>query len=161
MTTVLDRRLPLALAASFLFACSSKETPATASSPDAAPADAGACEGSVATGAGETCIGYGPGDTCPASCGQPFGYVCFGGPPPGFEGCRETRTSDALGNSYCCPKNDCVAQPDQDESCASKAGTPHRYQCPPDESGGNVAPPSGCVESGSGGSNVEKFYCCP
>jgi hypothetical protein len=65
------------------------------------------------------------------------------------------------GQTYCCSKNDCVAQPDQDSMCSGSAGKPHRFQCPPDGKGGNVAPPAGCKESGSGATAVEKFYCCP
>ncbi len=124
----------------------------------------GACSGPIVTTPGETCIGFGPkAETCDPACGQSYGYLCFNGAPPGFTGCREQRTS-TLGNTYCCPKNDCVAQPDQDTMCNGTAGKPHRYQCPPltpNDDGGFATPPTGCVEKGSGSSELEKFYCCP
>ncbi len=128
---------------------------------DSGEKEAGSC-GPIVTTPGETCIGFGAKpETCDPSCEQPYGYVCFDGAPPGFEGCRKASES-ALGQTYCCPKNDCVAQPDQDAtSCSDTAGKPHRFQCPPNGSGGNVPPPAGCEEKGSGGSEVEKFYCCP
>jgi hypothetical protein len=133
------------------------DAPAT---PDVA-AEGGSCRGPIVTGNGETCIGHGKGSSCDPACGQPYGYLCVDGPPPGFSGCRETQTS-ALGNSYCCPKNECVAEPDQNGVCAdADAGKTKRFQCPPDESGGHVAPPSGCVEHNSGPTELEKFYCCP
>ena len=120
--------------------------------------DASNCPGEIKTGNGETCIGYGTGSTCEPSCGQPYGYVCFNGPPPSFTGCREVSKSALVGNSYCCPKNDCVAQPDQNAACGDAgAGKTKRFQCPP----GSSAPPAGCVEHNSGGTNLEKFYCCP
>ncbi len=120
-------------------------------------ADSASCPGEIKTGNGETCIGYGTGSTCDPACGQPYGYVCFDGPPPGFTGCREISTSALVGNSYCCPKNDCVAQPDQNGACGDAgASTTKRFQCPP----GSTAP-AGCVEHNSGSTNLEKFYCCP
>lgn len=145
----------------------------TSDAPDATPVDSTdatadegvaetSCEGAIKTGAGETCVGYGTSpESCPASCGQPYGYVCFGGPPPGFTGCRETRTSSVVGNNYCCPTNDCVAQPDRGADCSGVAGKPNRYQCPPTGAGAWATPPAGCIEKGSGASAVEKFYCCP
>ena len=133
----------------------------TAAATDSGGFDAAACEGPIKTGNGETCVGYGTSESCPEGCGQPYGYVCFDGPPPGFTGCRETRVHALLGNNYCCPDNDCVAQPDQNAMCSGVAGKPKRYQCPPASGGGNVAPPSGCEEHGSGATNVEKYYCCP
>ncbi|MBX3190350.1 MAG: hypothetical protein KF819_25345 [Labilithrix sp.] len=127
---------------------------------DSGDEDAGAC-GPIVTTPGETCVGFGAkAETCDPACGQPYGYVCFDGAPPGFDGCRKVSDS-ALGQTYCCPKNECVAQPDQDTMCNGTAGKPHRFQCPPNGNGGNVAPPAGCEEKGSGGSEVEKFYCCP
>lgn len=129
---------------------------------DAEPGDqdAGAC-GPIVTTPGETCIGFGAkAETCDPACGQPYGYVCFDGAPPGFAGCRKASESP-LGQTYCCPKNECVAQPDQDQMCNGVTGKPHRFQCPPDGNGGNVAPPAGCEEKDSGGSEVEKYYCCP
>lgn len=148
--------------------CSSEASPAADAAVDAATTtdadalDAPACDGSAASGAGETCIGYGPSpESCPAGCGQPYGYVCFGGPPPGFSGCRETRVSAVLGNSYCCANNACVAEPDRDGDCTSVSGKPHRFQCPPDGTGGHVAAPAGCVEHGSGSTDLERFFCCP
>lgn len=111
------------------------------------------------TGKGETCIGFGTGTPCGANGNPDYGYVCFNGSPPGFTGCKQA-SSSAFGETYCCPDNKCVAQPDQDKECKA-AGTPHRYQCPPDGMGGSVAPPAGCADGGSGGSAVERFYCCP
>lgn len=172
----------VSLAVAAFAACSSEEsssttTPGTdAGGTDAKPApgdastggeggggktiDGGDAGGDAATTSGETCIGYGKGESCEGGV-PPYGYVCFGGPPPGFTGCVETRTSASLGNNYCCPTNDCVAQPDQDKQCNGVSGKPHRFQCPPAGDGGTVAPPSGCVEHASGGSALEKFYCCP
>lgn len=123
--------------------------------------EAGLC-GPIVTTPGETCVGFGAkAETCDPSCEQPYGYICFDGAPPGFEGCRKV-TDSAFGQTYCCPKNDCVAQPDQEAACSDVAGKPHRFQCPPDGSGGHVAPAAGCEETGpGGGSDVEKFYCCP
>lgn len=120
-----------------------------------------ACVGPIVSGEGEgeTCIGFGAApETCDPSCGQAFGYVCYGGAPPGFTGCREQGVS-AFGSTYCCPTNACVAQPDRDVDCPD-ASRPRRFQCPP-EGDGHVAAPSGCVETGSGASELEKFYCCP
>lgn len=130
-------------------------------SAEAGDEDSGSCAGPIVTTPGETCVGFGAkAQTCDPSCGQSYGYVCFEGAPPGFAGCR--RVSDSvLGQTYCCPDNACVAQPDQDAMCNGTAGKPHRFQCPPNGSGGNVAPPAGCTEVGSGGSEVEQFYCCP
>lgn len=111
---------------------------------------------------GETCIGFGKKEPCSkAACGLPqYGYVCFNGGPPGFAGCQQVSAS-AFGETYCCPDNKCVPQPDQDAMCNAVSGKPKRYQCPPDGSGGHVTAPAGCVETGSGGSDLEKFYCCP
>lgn len=124
--------------------------------------DSGTCSGPIVTTPGETCVGFGAkAETCDPACGQSYGYVCFDGAPPGFTGCRKV-TDTSFGQTYCCPKNECVAQPDQDAMwCSGVAGKPHRFQCPPNGNGGHVAPPAGCEEKGSGGSNVEKFYCCP
>jgi hypothetical protein len=117
--------------------------------------------GTLGPQTGETCVGFGKGTPCDPECGIPaYGYVCFNGGPPSFTGCLQM-TKTSLGETYCCPELRCVAQPDQDTMCASAAGTPHRYQCPPDEDGGTTAPPPGCVETGSGGSAVEHFFCCP
>jgi hypothetical protein len=136
--------------------------------PDDGGSSDASCVGPIVTTSGETCIGFGPTDTCDPSCGQPFGYICFNGAPPGFTGCREQRVSASLGNTYCCPKNDCVAMPDRDQECASTAGKPHRFQCPPNDNpsdGGPptsfATPPGGCVEKGSGATELERFYCCP
>jgi hypothetical protein len=124
--------------------------------------DAGACPTPVVKpGTGETCVGFGTGDPCKTACGLPaFGYVCFNGGPPSFAGCVQASSTSAFGDTYCCPDDKCVAQPDQDAMCKT-AGKPHRFQCPPDGAGGTVAPASGCVQSGSGGSALEHFYCCP
>lgn len=122
--------------------------------------DAGdAGKGADAAKSGETCIGYGQSASCEGGL-PPYGYVCFGGPPPDFSGCIETSAS-SLGNGYCCPSNDCVAQPDQDTACSGVSGKPHRFQCPPAGDGGTVPAPAGCVEHASGSTELEKFYCCP
>jgi len=134
---------------------------------DGASGDAGdkdACPTPVTKPAtGETCVGFGKKTPCGSAgaCGYPdYGYVCFNGGPPGFAGCVQASTS-AFGETYCCPDNKCVAEPDQDAMCAGVAGKPHRYQCPPDGLGGNVAAPAGCVANGTGASELEKFFCCP
>jgi hypothetical protein len=127
---------------------------------DGAVVDANCPKPKTAPSTGETCIGFGKGTPCDTACGLPaYGYVCINGGPPGFAGCVQASTS-SFGESYCCPDNKCVPQPDQDKECKS-AATPHRYQCPPDGTGGNVAPAAGCADAGGGGSAVEKFYCCP
>jgi hypothetical protein len=141
---------------------SGSSTDAAAEAPtDAGGAEGGTCEGPIKTGNGETCAGYGTGESCDVACGQPYGYVCFDGPPPGLTGCRETRVHALFGNNYCCPNNACVAQPDRNAMCDGVTGKPNRFQCPPAPGGGNVAPAQGCVEHGSGATNVEKYYCCP
>jgi hypothetical protein len=134
--------------------------------PIAADAEAGAVEagscskGQVRPATGETCVGYGKGTPCNAECGE-YGYVCFeNGGPPGFAGCLLINDNGQFGQTYCCTENKCVAQPDQDGMCTT-AGKTHRYQCPPDGNGGSVAPPAGCVDGGSGGTALERFYCCP
>lgn len=121
--------------------------------------EGGACTGTVKPATGETCVGFGKKDPCNVACGE-YGYVCFNGGPPGFTGCYQMSAS-AFGETYCCAQNKCVAEPDQDGMCAAVAGKPHRYQCPPDGTGSNVAPPPGCQETGSGGTELEKFFCCP
>jgi hypothetical protein len=129
--------------------------------PDAASVDASCPKGKVVASTGETCIGFGKGTPCDTACGLPaYGFVCFNGGPPGFAGCIQASSTGSFGETYCCPDNKCVPQPDQDKECKS-AGTPHRYQCPPDGMGGSVAPPAGCADGGGGGSAVERFYCCP
>jgi hypothetical protein len=124
--------------------------------------DSGACPTPIVKpSTGETCVGFGAGDPCKTACGLPaFGYVCFNGGPPGFAGCVQASSTGAFGDTYCCPDDTCVAQPDQDGMCTT-AGKSHRFQCPPDGAGGNVAPASGCVDGGSGGSALEHFFCCP
>lgn len=122
--------------------------------------DAGSCsKGKIKPATGETCVGFGKGTPCDVACGE-YGYVCFNGGPPGFTDCREINDNGSFGSTYCCAQNRCVPQPDQDGMCTT-AGKTHRYQCPPDGLGGNVTPPAGCVDGGSGGSQVERFYCCP
>ena len=129
--------------------------------PDAAALDASCPKGKVVASTGETCIGFGKGTPCDMACGLPaYGFVCFNGGPPGFAGCVQASSTGSFGDTYCCPDNRCVPQPDQDKECKS-AGTPHRYQCPPDGMGRGVAPPPGCADGGSGSSAVERFYCCP
>lgn len=122
--------------------------------PDAAALDAACPKTKVAPPTGETCIGFGKGTPCDPACGLPeYGYVCLNGGPPGFAGCVQASAS-SVGETYCCPDDKCVPQPDQDTKCTG--GAPHRYQCPP-----NVMPQAGCGDGGSGGSAVERFYCCP
>ncbi len=111
---------------------------------------------------GETCTGFGAtSDPCDPACGLPaYGYVCFNGGPPGFTGCVQARAS-SLGDTYCCPKNDCVAEPDQDSQCNGVTGKPHLFQCPPDGTdGGSVPIPSGCSAKAVGGSPYA-YACCP
>lgn len=128
--------------------------------PDASALDASCAQGKVVPDKGETCTGFGKGTGCDTACGLPaYGYVCFNGGPPGFTGCVQA-SSSPLGETYCCPDNKCVPQPDQDKSCTT-AGKTHRFQCPPDGTGGNVAPPAGCVDGGAGSSALELYYCCP
>lgn len=136
-------------------------TDATTTLPDSAAFDASCPKGKAVPSTGETCIGFGKGSPCDTACGLPaYGFVCFNGGPPGFTGCIQASSTSSFGETYCCPDNKCVPQPDQDKECKS-AGTPHRYQCPPDGMGGSVAPPAGCADAGAGGSAVERFYCCP
>jgi len=171
-------RRALCLPLLFFFACSSNETTAPTSKPDAGapveesdsgnptPKDASA-DTVVDTGptvdpdagAGETCIGYGDGDSGKNEQGKPYGYVCFGGAPPGVTGCK-LLSSSSLGNSYCCSENVCVEQIDQSAACNAVSGKPRRFQCPPTASG-NATPPPNCVEHNSGSTEVEKYYCCP
>jgi hypothetical protein len=128
--------------------------------PDGSKADSSCPPGKVVPDKGETCVGFGKGTPCGTTCGlPPYGYVCLNGGPPGFAGCVQA-SSTSFGETYCCPENKCVPQPDQDTQCKT-AGKGHRYQCPPDGNGGSVAPPANCVDGGSGGSAVERFYCCP
>jgi hypothetical protein len=130
--------------------------------PDGGGGDGGCPPGKVVPDKGETCIGFGKGTPCGSAgaCGLPaYGYVCLNGGPPGFMGCVQA-SSTSFGETYCCPDNRCVPQPDQDKQCKT-AGKTHRYQCPPDGNGGSVAPPAGCEDGGAGGSAVERFYCCP
>lgn len=131
--------------------------------PDGGTAGDGACPTpKVLPSTGETCVGFGAGTGCDTACGLPaYGYVCFNGGPPGFANCVQASSTGAFGDTYCCPDNKCVPQPDQDNECTTAAGKPHRYQCPPDGAGGNVAPPNGCADGGVGGSALERFYCCP
>ena len=111
------------------------------------------------TGKGETCIGFAKGSPCGAVGLPDYGYVCVNGSPPGIGGCK-LASSSSFGDTYCCPDDRCVAQPDQDGMCKTAAKS-HRFQCPPDGAGGNVAPASGCVDGGFGGSALEHFFCCP
>ena len=134
-------------------------TPVEDSGPTSPTKDSGGTDASGDAGPGETCIGYGEGDTCMSEPGKPYGYVCFGGAPPGVTGCK-LLSSSSLGNSYCCSENVCVEQIDQGAACNGVSGKPHRFQCPPTTSG-NTTPPAGCVEHDSGSTDLEKYYCCP
>lgn len=157
----------------FVLACSSNETTVTSPTPEGGttpvgdpdsgtptpPKDAAADTGPTIeadAGPGETCVGYGEGDTCETG---KYGYVCFNGPPPGVAGCT-LKQSSSLGNSYCCTENVCVEQIDQGSACNGVSGKPHRFQCPPTASG-NATPPAGCEEHNSGSTDIEKYYCCP
>jgi hypothetical protein len=124
--------------------------------------DGGACPTPIVKpSTGETCVGFGAGDPCKTACVLPsFGYVCFNGGPPGFAGCVQASSTGSFGDTYCCPDDKCVPQPDQDSKCTT-AGKSQRFQCPPDGDGGTVAPASGCVDGGFGGSALEHFFCCP
>jgi hypothetical protein len=136
---------------------------ASASSDAPSTIDAKADAGDAATssqGKGETCIGFAKGPPCGAGGLPDYGYVCFNGSPPGLTGCVLATSTGSFGDTYCCPENTCVAQPDQDKECKA-AGTPHRYQCPPNGVGSSVAPPVGCADAGGGGTALERFYCCP
>lgn len=138
------------------------KTPAPATS-DAGDAGASAPDASSSTsdaGIGETCAGYGAGETCETEQGKPYGYVCFGGAPPGVAGCTLTRESGSIGNNYCCTENVCVEQIDQGAACNTVSGKPRRFQCPPTDTG-NATPPADCVEHDSGSTEIEKYYCCP
>ncbi len=128
---------------------------------DAAAAFDGEClDASTAPMTGETCAGFGAGEPCEPACGLPkFGYVCFNGGPPNIAGCVQVRKS-IVGETYCCPKNDCVRVPDQDNKCLNGA-QPSLYQCPPtDKDGGAATPPGACTETTLPGSPY-KYYCCP
>jgi poly(hydroxyalkanoate) depolymerase family esterase len=151
-----------------LLGCSSNEatapSPATDAGSSTPPKDAGADrDGSPVSqpdaGPGETCVGYGEGESCGMEQGKPYGYVCFGGPPPGVDDCK-LKQSSSLGSSYCCSENVCVEQIDQSAACSAVTGKPHRFQCPPTATG-NATPAADCVEHNSGSSSVEKYYCCP
>ena len=146
------------LTALFL-ACSSKETTTPSSAPDAgidASTDAGV---EASAPAGETCIGYGAGETCADVAEKPYGYICVNGAPPGITGCT-LKSASSLGDSWCCSENACVEQIDQSAACDGVTGKPHRVQCPPTESG-HATPPPDCEEHQSGETDLEKFYCCP
>jgi hypothetical protein len=122
--------------------------------------EAGNDAGSDAAKSGETCTGFGKGSPC-GDAGLPlYGYICVNGGPPGFVGCVQASAS-AFGETYCCPSNDCVAEPDQDPQCTGVSGKPHLYQCPPDGTdGGSVAPTAGCAAKSLPGSPYA-YYCCP
>jgi hypothetical protein len=125
-----------------------------------APSSIACTGGKPVADAGETCTGFGQKDPCDKCTPGGYGYVCFGGGPPNIAGCQLVRSS-SFGETYCCPKNDCVAEPDQDSKCRGKAGTPHRYQCPPtNDDGGFATPPAGCVNA-STPADPYPYYCCP
>jgi hypothetical protein len=122
--------------------------------------DGGVCMAPVANQAGETCVGFGAGAPCDASCGK-FGYVCFSGGPPNAMNCREMRTSAIVGNTYCCTDLVCARQPDQDTKCAGSRTFTRRFQCPLNAAGGLlVQPPPDCEEDKDAGIKGSKFYCC-
>jgi hypothetical protein len=136
---------------------SARDGAAADATPDAGPdLDASCPMGKTLPATGETCIGFGKGSPCDPACGLgEYGYVCFNGGPPGFAGCVQASSTGSFGDTYCCPDNACVPQPDQDDKCTAP-GKSHRYQCPPD-----VTAPSGCAAVGSGSTALERFYCCP
>lgn len=109
---------------------------------------------------GETCIGFAKGTPCGSGGLPDYGYVCFGGSPPGIAGCVLGSSTGSFGDTWCCTENKCVAQPDRDKECTAP-GTPHRYQCPPQGDAGNTPPPLGCADGGTGASALERYYCCP
>lgn len=146
------RRVALAL---LLCACSSATTtPASDGGPSAdAGVDASPDADAGTSPAGETCTGFGTGDPCGANGLPTYGYVCVGGGPPGFTGCKKASDS-SLGQTWCCPANDCVAEPDQDSKC-SGAATPHLFQCPT-----GATPPAACAKTTVSGSPYD-YVCCP
>jgi hypothetical protein len=146
----------------------SSKPDSTSSDPDAtttgdaakdAPSSVDASDGGT-NGKGETCVGFAKAMPCGVGGLPDFGYVCFNGSPPGIAGCALASSTGSFGDTYCCTENKCVAQPDQDKECKT-AQAPHRFQCPPNGSGGSVAPAASCVDAGGGGSALERFYCCP
>lgn len=128
---------------------------------DASSFDGACLEASVVPQTGETCAGFGRGEPCEPACGHPaFGYVCFDGGPPNLSGCVQVRKS-FLGETYCCPKNDCVRVPDLDSECAGQAGGSRLYQCPPQGDGGTAAPPSPACSPRVVAASPYKYHCCP
>ncbi len=130
----------------------------------APPADGGGdgASGDGGGGTGETCIGFGAKSPCGAAGKPDYGYVCFGGSPPGVSGCALASKSIA-GETYCCTQLACVAQPDRDAADCKSAQRPHRYQCAVDEGNALLAqPPAGCSEDvGALIDKSSRFYCCP
>lgn len=123
-----------------------------------APPDA-CVTGQVVAATGDTCAGFGTGESCDPACGlPPYGYVCTGGGPPGFAGCVRVSESALLGGTYCCPELKCVRVTSQDVACAD-AGAPLLYQCAPEDDGGLLAAPAaGCTEIT--GLPSYRYFCC-
>lgn len=140
---------------------------ADAAIPDAAR-DVECPNAEIVPDAGDTCAGFGTGESCNAACGlPPYGYVCTNGGPPGFAGCKRVSSSALLGGTYCCPDLKCVRVMSQDSACDADAGadagdagaTPLLYQCATTSDGGLVANPApGCREIS--GLPVYRYFCC-
>jgi hypothetical protein len=111
--------------------------------------------------AGDTCVGIGTSSTCSAACGLPqFEYVCYGGGPPGINGCVQTSYSAIVGGTYCCGELKCVRSTFLDPQCADAGAPPHFHQCASGGDGGLlVQPPIGCQPTT--GPAPYKYYCCP
>ena len=141
-------------------------TPPADSGSDASLPDGGGDSGGGdgGLGTGETCVGFGAKDPCGVANKRPdYGYVCFNGGPPGISGC-ELANKSIVGDTYCCSKLACVAQPDQDaKSCNGKPGKPHRFQCAIDKNDALLAKPGGGCEEDVAAKipTSSRFYCCP
>ncbi len=120
----------------------------------------GCVSGEIVPDAGDTCVGFGTGDSCSTACGlPPYGYVCTNGGPPGFAGCVRVSNSALLGGTYCCPDLQCVRVTSQDNACADAGLGPRLYQCATQTDGGLLAKPAqGCTELG--GLPSYRYFCC-
>ncbi len=138
-------------------ATSSSDASDAGTASDASPD--GCVTGEVITASGDTCAGFGTGESCNSACGlPPYGYVCTNGGPPGFAGCMRVSESALLGGTYCCPELKCVRVTSQDGSCAD-AGAPLLYQCATADDGGLLAAPAaGCTEIT--GLPSYRYFCC-